>query len=126
MRQRRDNRIPGVTGAAFFIRFALWVQSCRQLPDAHRVADRFGVSRATAYRLLQAWRDARGLPPAPRQLSKLKINCGYRPADQALQVCKRCVHRGERKSLVWHWCTLHRFPVQPHGVCPNFKMRDDS
>jgi hypothetical protein len=100
----------------------------RSIPDWTRVVDRFGGSRATAYRMLQAWRDANGIPPAPRgmKLSKAKRSVGYRRAEQEPQTCGRCVHFGQPVSLAWNHCLLHDFPVRRTDVCSNFKARNES
>lgn len=45
------------------IRFALWAESLRTDLTAERVIGHFGVSRATAYRMIQRYRDAKGIPP---------------------------------------------------------------
>lgn len=39
------------------ISFHLWASSLRTPPDWRRIATKFDVSRATAYRWLRAWED---------------------------------------------------------------------
>lgn len=48
------------TGFEAAIRFIDWADSQRQL-TAEKVIARFGLGRATAYRWVRAYRDARGL-----------------------------------------------------------------
>ena len=43
-------------------RFAMWARTLRVVPEPERIAERFSVSRATAYRWRNAWCDANGLP----------------------------------------------------------------
>jgi transposase len=52
------------------MRFALWANASKEPLAWESVADRFQVSRATAYRLMQAWQDANGLPPLSAQRTK--------------------------------------------------------
>jgi len=44
----------------FFMRFALWAERIEQFITAEMVVNHFGVSRATAYRYLDAWKNATG------------------------------------------------------------------
>lgn len=43
------------------VRFAFWADSLRRLPTAEQVMTRFEVSRATAYRLIRVYQDAKGV-----------------------------------------------------------------
>jgi len=44
----------------FFMRFALWAEQVERFISPEMIANHFGVSRATSYRWLEAWRSARG------------------------------------------------------------------
>ena len=48
-------------------RFALWMLQLRSAPTAETVMDRFDVSRATAFRLIGYWHDAKGEPRPDRR-----------------------------------------------------------
>lgn len=48
------------------MRFAVWRAQLRTDPHFKEVMLRFGVSRATACRLKQSWRDVNGLPALVR------------------------------------------------------------
>jgi hypothetical protein len=48
------------TSRALYFRMALWLSKARN-PTAQMVMDRFDVGRATAYRVIEDWRDAQGL-----------------------------------------------------------------
>lgn len=59
------------THTELVFRFAMWARTLRDLPKPECIAERFSVSRATAYRWRNAWCDANGLPiPADREPMK--------------------------------------------------------
>jgi hypothetical protein len=49
------------TAVEAYFRVAVWIHSLQVKPTPDRVMQRFGVSRATAYRWLAAWRSATGV-----------------------------------------------------------------
>jgi|GEM_PF-2330653 len=62
------------------LRFSLWAQTKRAVPDPEAIAARFAVSRATAYRWRNAWCDANGLPiPETREPMKDRFSRSNQP-----------------------------------------------
>lgn len=50
------------------MRFAIWAEQLRTPPRVEDVMTRFDVSRATAYRLIGCWLDAKGRPRSDRPM----------------------------------------------------------
>lgn len=50
------------------MRFVLWAEQLRAPPRVEDVMVRFEVCRATAFRLIGNWRDAKGLPRSAHHL----------------------------------------------------------
>lgn len=57
-----ERRMPGTSLMVETMRFFIWMDGLHAIPRPERIQARFGVSRATAYRWLRAWRDALALP----------------------------------------------------------------
>jgi len=58
-RQQPYQRPPGAVGhIEFALHFAAWMQARRQPPTYRDLMDRFQMTRCTAYRFLQRYRDA--------------------------------------------------------------------
>lgn len=53
---------PGQVGTvAFVFGFLAWMRQRRTMPTANELVERYGMTKATAYRYLRRYRDAMGL-----------------------------------------------------------------
>ena len=66
--QRGGAKLHRYTAKELAMRFAVWMQGRAKPPCYRLVMDHFTVSRATAYRLLQTYRDATGQEPTAREV----------------------------------------------------------